>query len=61
MTRSANDWAALKKAEREGREAPGTYDRLWAEHEEQLAAKEKKRLEDEFAEAVSLHKKATGS
>jgi hypothetical protein len=61
MARSANDWAALKKAELEGRELPGTYARLWREHEEELAAKEKKRLEDEFAKAVRLHKEATGS
>jgi hypothetical protein len=61
MARSHNDWAALKKAELEGREQPGTYARLWREHEEELAAKEKQRIEEEFAKAVSLHKEATGS
>jgi hypothetical protein len=35
--RSANDWAALKKAERDGREPPGTYDRLRKEEQEAIA------------------------
>lgn len=61
MARSANDWAALKKAELEGREQPGTYERLWREHVEQLAAREKEKLEADFAKAVRLHKEAIGS
>jgi hypothetical protein len=31
IPRSANDWAALRKAELEGREEPGTYARLTAQ------------------------------
>jgi hypothetical protein len=36
--RSSNDWAALKKAEREGREPPGTFARLLQEEQEAIAA-----------------------
>jgi hypothetical protein len=35
---TANHWAALRKAEREGREAPGTTDRLIAEAKARKAA-----------------------
>jgi hypothetical protein len=60
MTRSHNDWAALRKAELEGREKPGTYDRLWREHEERLAAEATKKMEAEFAKATQLHREAMG-
>lgn len=40
--RSHNDWMALKRAEREGHEEPGTFKRLWDEAQKELAAAKKK-------------------
>lgn len=54
--RTHNDWAALKKAEREGHEEPGTYARLRREWEAQVAAEGNAKRGVDFLSATKLYK-----
>lgn len=53
--RSPQDWEALRWAEIRGREAPGTFERLWREEQELIAAEKRKLAEAELAKARRLH------
>lgn len=54
MSRSPQDWEALKRAEQKGHEAPGTFQRLWDEDQAREAAEKKARMESDLAEARRL-------
>lgn len=53
--RSPQDWEALKRAEQKGRELPGTFERLWKEDQERIAAERKRQMDADFAQALKLH------
>lgn len=53
--RSHNDWAALRKAEREGREEPGTFARLWAEEQALISAEKQRKMDEALASVKSIH------